>query len=266
MLTCPKCNYQNELGRIFCHQCGTKLDLEAIKPPSRGGPKIRRRGDWTTEKLMRLAVEIIVVSLVVWVIWLAASVPDVKFPRPTNAELLDADTKRMNLQQLIDRNRAGTVELTEAQVNAFLGSFSHGKPAGKYLEIVPTAIRVTLNEGTVNVESLGDLHIGPSLRKKVYLSCAGVPAVQDGDFDFRPAGAAFGKLPIHPVLLEATDFIQSYFRKLFGRLGNEKSLLDKLSSIAVKPQLAVLTYQPVAPESSKTSAATKPAQPAAATH
>ena len=39
---CPKCNYDNELGRIFCHSCGAKLDLTKIKPPTEGA-KMRRR-------------------------------------------------------------------------------------------------------------------------------------------------------------------------------------------------------------------------------
>ena len=34
MLICPKCGNDNELGRIFCHQCGDRLDLSSIKPPS----------------------------------------------------------------------------------------------------------------------------------------------------------------------------------------------------------------------------------------
>jgi hypothetical protein len=263
MLTCQKCSYQNELGRIFCHQCGTKLDLEAIKPPSRGGPKIRRRSDWTTQKVVRLAVEVLVVSLIIWVIWLAASVPDINFPRPTNAELLEADTKRMDLQRLVDLNRGGTVEVTEAQVNAFLGSFGMKKPAGKGLEIVPTGVRVTLDEGAVLGEVLGELHIGPSLRKRIYFSCTSVPVIQDGECDFRPVGATIGKLPIHPLLLDATDFIQGYFRRLFGRLGNEKSLLDKLTSVSVKPHRAILTYQPVATEPAKTPTAASSAKPAA---
>ena len=42
MIECPKCHFSNELGRIFCHQCGSKLDLTKVKAPSEGA-RVRRR-------------------------------------------------------------------------------------------------------------------------------------------------------------------------------------------------------------------------------
>jgi hypothetical protein len=254
MLTCPKCSFDNELGRIFCHQCGTKLDLDQIKPAARGGPKIRRRGGWTPAKIARTAAEWIVVVLIIWVLWLALSVPQENAARPTNAELIAADSKRLDLVQLVERNRAGTIDVSETELNAFLSSLSFDKPKGTGIEVAPLGLRATLGDGWVQIAFWGELRMEKLVHKKLYISCTAVPTVEDGEFTVQPVAAYIGKLPLHPVLLNGTDLIQRYFRTLFGKLGYEKGLLDKLSSITIKPQQAQLTRQVVTNDVSQAAA------------
>jgi len=74
MLTCSKCGYDNELGRIFCHSCGAKLDLSNIKSPSQGGAKLKRKGG-TGGKLVGRTIVILILVALIAVIYLAAQVP-----------------------------------------------------------------------------------------------------------------------------------------------------------------------------------------------
>ncbi len=36
LIKCGKCSHENQLGAIFCRECGTKLDVETIRPQVKG--------------------------------------------------------------------------------------------------------------------------------------------------------------------------------------------------------------------------------------
>ena len=114
------------------------------------------------------------------------------------------------------------------------------------IEFVPVMIRTDFSDGTVKVSYLGDLRLGTAVHKQFCFALAGTPTAGQGVFEFKPTGAWIGSLPIQPKLVELTGFFQSNFAKLFAKLDNERKALDKLSSIAVTHQKAVLSYQPAA--------------------
>jgi len=244
MLKCNKCGFDNELGRIFCHQCGSKLDLSQIKPPSMGGAKIRRKKKMSPARFALFVIELALMVGLLWAVYLACQVPDMRPFKPTNAQLLSADDKRLVLEQMVQQNRAASVEVTAAELNAFIASMSFEKSKGSSMDVEPLALRADLGEGTVELSFLGELHAGDTVSKKIYISYTGTPTVADGAFEFDPISASVGALPIHPVLLEATPVVQNVFEKLFSRLQNERSVLDQLSSIEVHPDRVVLTYKP----------------------
>ncbi len=244
MLTCPKCSFQNELGRIFCHQCGTKLDLDQITASNSSTEKIRRKRRMTPLRILRRAVDITVVALVVWVIYLLFQVPDIRPLQPTNADLLAADNKRLALEQVELQNRAGTVEITAAELNGFIGSMSFDKGRGKGMEVKPVVLRAELGDGVITLDYVSEMHVGSLFSKKLYLGYTGVPAVQDGFFDFEGVAASIGDLPIHPKILDGTTFIQDTFARLFVKYSHERNLLDQLASVSVDKKRILLTYKP----------------------
>jgi hypothetical protein len=244
MLKCNKCGFDNELGRIFCHQCGSKLDLNQIKPPSRGGPQIRRKGKMTPARFARIIIELIFLLAVLWAIYLACQVPELRAFQPTNAQLLAADDKRLVLEQMVQQGRAASVEVTAAELNAFVSSMSFEKSKGAGMEVVPLTLRADLGEGTVELNFLGELRAGDAVRKKLSITYTGVPTVEDGAFEFEPVSAYVGELPIHPILLQTTPLVQDVFERLFSHLDNERSVLDQLSSIEVHHDRVVFTYKP----------------------
>ena len=63
MLICPKCGYDNELGRIFCHSCGDKLDLSNIKPATAAEKKLRK-AKRETANVTRWIVRLCIVGVV----------------------------------------------------------------------------------------------------------------------------------------------------------------------------------------------------------
>ncbi len=245
MLQCPKCKFENELGRIFCHQCGNKLDLNQVKPPTEGA-RIRRRVALSTGRLLRVFVELALAGVLILGVVLVCMVPEVARVQPTNADLIAADTKRLALHQLVNGRRAGKIEVTTVELNAFLHSLSFEKPKGTGIEVVPVILRCDFAEGKLTMGFLGELRLGNHARKQLYLDMTGIPAIEKGRFVFKPLGGHVGALPVPQKLLELTDLFDRYFSGLLGRLGDERDSLNKLSSITVTGERVILDYQPAA--------------------
>jgi len=245
MLQCPKCKFENELGRIFCHQCGNKLDLNQVKPATEGA-RIRRRVALSTGRLLRVLIELALAGVLILGIVLVCMVPEVVRVQPTNADLIAADTKRLALQQLVNGRKSGKIEVTTVELNAFLHSLSFEKPKGTGIQVVPIILRCDFADGNLTMGFLGELRLGNYARKQLYLGMTGIPAIEKGRFVFKPLGGRIGTLPVPQKLLELTDFFDRYFSGLLGRLGDERDSLNKLSAITVTSEHAVLDYQSVA--------------------
>ena len=245
MLQCPKCGFNNELGRIFCHQCGNKLDIDKIKPASEGA-RMRRRVAIGAGRFFGIVIELVIAGALLMGIVLMCIVPDVRPVTPTNADLIAADTKRMDLDQLVSRRKPGKIEITEGEVNAFFHSLSFDKPKATGVELVPLTLRADFRDGSVVVSFLGELHFGQLVTKRVYLSMSGTPTITKGGFDLTPTAGRIGSLPLPAKFLELTDLFQKGFGKIFSQLDAERQSLDKLSSITVTPHHAVLNYEPAA--------------------
>jgi hypothetical protein len=145
----------------------------------------------------------------------------VDFPEQdlTEAEFLNALTARTGCGLLLDLN------------NVYVSAVNHRTEPMAYLDQFP-------------MEHVGEIHLGDSLRKQVYLGLAGTPTIQQGSFEFKPTGAWIGALPIHPKLLQVSGLLQNYFGSLFNKLDTERDALNKLTSVTVSSGKAVLNYQP----------------------
>jgi hypothetical protein len=243
MLTCSKCNYENELGRIFCHQCGAKLDLDNIKHANRGGAKIKRKGALTPARILIRVINLAIVAVVIWGIYLMAQVPQMDAPSRTNEDLVSADNKRLLLEDLQNQTAPLTIDVTEKDLNTFLGGLSFEKPRGNGVEMIPNTLDIKLRQGVATADFIGTIKFA-SLEKKLFFSYTGVPKIENGEFVFQPIGGTIGNLPIHPKIVEASGVFDRYFGELFGRLKREKTLLDKLAWIRVDTGGALLHYEP----------------------
>ena len=248
MLVCPKCSFDNELGRIFCHQCGAKLDLDKIKPTSGPGRIVRRkrRGGW--KRVVGWIIEGGLMAAIVWCLYLITRTPEVQPVKSINAEVLAADNKRIALERAIYQSRPSPtglqLRLTPAELDTYLNSKGWDKPPDHGFRIEPIALRVELHDGVVTLKYLGTAKWGEGFAKKIFLSYTGLPSVKDGRFEFAPVAAAIGELPIHPSILRQTGFIQNQFQHLFAKLNDEKELLDHLNSILVERDHVLLVCQP----------------------
>jgi len=244
MVICQKCGYDNELGRIFCHSCGTKLNLTEIKAPSQGGKSLKKKKTGGPGKILFRILNVAILAALVTVICLAVQVPPLRPITITHEDQDSAEQKRFAVDELLGTKKARMITVSEAELNAFIESLGFSKGAARTLEVVPTRLQLELGDGVVTAIFLGRLQIAGSVAVPVCLSYTGVPTVESGQFVFKRVGGSLGALPISPWILEKTGLFDHYYAKVFGNLGQEKQVLGTLTSISVSPKEAVLMYLP----------------------
>ena len=232
MLICPKCGYDNELGHIFCHSCGDKLDLSNIKPPTAAEKKLRQVKR-TAMQVIRRSVELAIAGVVLLTIVLVCLVPAIAPVTPTNDELVAADGKQMDLQKLVNSQKSGAVTVTAADLNTFFNLKPCDKPTGSGVGIVPVVRRASLHEGRLKIEVLATAHFGTTYDKPLAFIYEGQPTIADGHFIFKPTGAWIGQLPIYPRLPFLMPLFEQRIVSLLPELTGNQSLLDKLTAITV---------------------------------
>jgi hypothetical protein len=243
MVVCEKCGYDNELGRIFCHSCGAKLNLSEIKSPSQGGKSLAKKKTGSWKPFWRM-IEVLILLAVIAALFLALQVPSVRPISISSEDLTSSDKQRFELDNAIAQRKPAAIAITEGQLNAFIGTLGFQKSQGTGLEVIPTKLQLELGDGVVTAIFVGKIHFGGSVEKQLYLSYTGVPTIEGGHFVFKSVGGSLGSLPMGPWLLEKTGLFDRYYAKVFANLGQEKQTIDSLSSISVSPQEAVLNYQP----------------------
>lgn len=241
MLPCPKCGHDNELGRIFCHGCGTKLDLSQIKAPGQGGRFGKGKG-LNLGKIFSMVIRLVIVAAVVWWVYLIIQVPkvsDITFGSADTASVLN---KRDQLEAAVKQKTATEITVTEADVAAWGNQLKMQTAEGSGIRVAPSKIQIRFGEDTVTGIIIGNISIG-SWKKDLYIRYTGRPVIQGGHFTTTPVSGQIGEMPINLWVLNQTSFVQNYFSQLFGSL-EERQLVDQLASVTATSGKAVLKYQP----------------------
>ena len=244
MVICQKCGYDNELGRIFCHSCGAKLNLSEIKSPSQGGKDLTKKKKRAAVRVLRQTINILILLVIVTVVFLALQVPALRPISTSNEDLAAVDKKRFQLDGLNLQKSPQTITISEAELNAFIDTLGPQKSEAKGVYIVPSKLQVELGNGFVTAIYLSKIHLGGSFERQFCLTYSGVPTLEGGHLAFKPSSGAVGSLSIHPWILEKTGIFDHYYSKFFGNLGQEKQMLDSLTSISVTSKEILLKYQP----------------------
>ena len=232
MLICPKCGFDNQLGRVFCHSCGDRLDLSRIKPPTTAEKK-RRQLKRGAMSVVRLVLKLVIAGGVVLGIVLMCLAPEVAPVLPTNDELVASDAKHVDLEKLAKGHKAGQVMVTAGELNAFLNQKPFTKPTGSDVIIAPVVRRASLSDGRVKLEFLATAHLGTIYDKSLYFACEGQPTIIGGKFVFKPTGIWLGQLPIYPRLPFLMALFEQRIGSLLQELTSDQPLLDKLTAINV---------------------------------
>ncbi len=239
-LICPECRRENEPERIYCHDCGARLDRSALakvvpkgEEPEDTQRRLRSMLDPQRVKIRMMFFK--VSKLILGSCALAALVqmllpPDVPprvksvdFPPQINLELENAS---MN-------HSVTPLRYTEAQVNAYLGNALKSKQTALSKLLQFERAIVNFDEGVCRITAERSLY-GYS----IFTATSSKVTLQDGKVVASNNGGSIGRLPIHPALMKYGDLV---FSDLWTALEREKKSISKMGAIEFHPQAVVLS-------------------------
>ena len=237
MIQCPKCGNNNELGAMFCHKCGVKLELDNLRPPPAASKTRGERLGKSILDLVGLAFRILVFVGLALAIILLLQVPASREIKPSGMEISKSYTKRAELTRIIQQKKAGTITLSEGEINSCIAQVT-SDTNNLHLTIQPTTVQIELGQGDVTVVMVGKIKFG-TFEKGVAFRYIGMPTIEGNRFVFHATGGYIGRLPIHPKILVYTGLLDGYYAQVFRSLSADRELLNNLTAISVDPKSGV---------------------------
>ncbi|HEV3408921.1 MAG TPA: zinc ribbon domain-containing protein [Chthoniobacterales bacterium] len=240
-LVCPECRHENESERIYCHECGARLDRSALtkaklkeEDPTETHRRVKTMFNPAGAKLRQ---RFFLTSKVVLVAVAAAAVVQMLRPPdmgqvPGKSDALFAPPINMDLETATADPRVGPLRYSEEQVNAFLAYALKSKQStlSKYGLKFERAV-VALGEGTCRVTLARSLYGFPLYTTAIYNV-----ALRDGKLSLTNQGGQVGRLPVHPMAMKYGDVL---FADFGAALERERKNVVKLAGLEVHPKLVV---------------------------
>lgn len=194
MIICKKCGMDNQLGRVFCTSCGTKLDLTAMSSQSISSAD---KESWIGEnwpKLVLVPSLIIVVAVAGLVLWPGRGVGKDKNPSSSSRRV---EGQIASLSNLKTGQRVGPYLVSQQDLNAYLVELA------KKAKV--TSMTVKLSKGLVDASMMNVVAVLGSGTNKV-------PIGISFDAVFVPEGGklkivrgSVGHLPLFGPLLKIAE-------------------------------------------------------------
>lgn len=238
-LFCPECRRENEAERIYCHDCGARLDRSALAkvvPKTEDATETQRRlrtmFDPQRAKIRALffkTSKMILGALVTAAIVQMVRPPDV----PPRAKTGDFPPQiGLDLENAALIRSAAPLRYTEAQVNAYLGGTLKSKKDALSRLLQFERAFVNFDEDVCRVTAERSL-FGFSL----FTSTSSKVTLQNGTLAASNNGGSIGRLPVHPFIMKYADLI---FADVWTALDREKKAVSKMGAIEFHPQAVLL--------------------------
>jgi hypothetical protein len=242
-LVCPECRHENEPERIYCHDCGARLDRSALakapvkqERPEETHRRLRTMFDPRRGKLRQTFFK---VSKVILGAFVTAAViqmllpPDV--PPRRNSVGLPPEIN-FDLEKASRAHGAPPLRYTAEQANAYIASVVKSKHAALsgFVQFERALLSFDENICGLTVERSV---FGCSL----YTAATYRIALQNGALVTATRSGSIGRLPVHPALMKPAGFL---FRDVAAVLDRDRKSVAQMAAIEFHPQLVVITPQP----------------------
>ncbi len=248
-LQCAQCGHENESERIYCHNCGVKLDRALLpqddKKAAEVGPKAQKRVRKLTNPPKIHVGQLIksIVSTFFWAALIAAAIqmaraPD-GAPAANSEELIDAPFIGIELEQAAEAPRPQRLAYTEDDVNGYLRNTIRPKKGGGGIagdSIQFGGAFVDFREGQVATHMSQRLFDYPFYASAIYRV-----ATEQDQIAAKNEGGAIGRLPIHPMIMQHADMM---FSPVWEALKREKKSVGEMQSIAFHDKQVVMVTKP----------------------
>jgi len=240
-LTCPECRHENEIERIYCHSCGTRLDrsaLSARKMPQTEAPEeIQKRlqGMFNQRKarirsLLLQALKLTLAAGVAAIVVEMLIPPDV--PHNKKSDNLPPQIN-MDLEMMIQYHRPPFLRYDEDGVNGFIANTLRTK-------------KEKLNHPLIDfnraIARFSDGRCRLTVERSIFgysIYMSGIYAVElrDGKLSSPVGGGSVGRLQIHPQLMKYAGFL---FGDLVTAMQREAKQLSRIGSIEFHDKEVIL--------------------------
>ena len=240
-LVCPECRRENEPERIYCHDCGARLDRSALaKEASKAeDPKAtqRRLKSMLDPRRALMRRRFFQGSkLVLGALALAAVVQMVRSPDvPAKPETAMSPTQiNLDLETAaMDPRSSSALRYTDEQVNAYLAYALKGKQAAlsKYY-LTFERVMAQFEEGycimTVERSLFGF---------SVFTTASYNVSLQNGVLTAQSRGGRIGRMPVHPALMQQAGIL---FQDVWTALDRDRKNVMKLGVLEFHSKTVLL--------------------------
>jgi hypothetical protein len=245
-VACSECRRENEIERIYCHDCGARLERKAVQKivPKKDDAheRVKKLFDPQRAKLRALFFKISKLvlaacgSAALTVMALPPELPEAP-PVTKNAPLVKPPTVGFDLERVLERHEPTLVKYSEEQANLFLSATLKSKKQAldkPFLEFKRAL--AAFREGTASV-TMERAIFGYS----VFTTIDFAPQSSGGKASLKATGGYIGRMPIHP---EVAKFMNYFFLDLWGALDHERKLAARLTSAEFHEKNVVLLSIP----------------------
>jgi hypothetical protein len=224
---CTECRHENEAERIYCHNCGERLDRSGVlakqkaADPNQEHRRLRKMMEGPTKARQNFfAVSKVALAAAAAAVLVEMALPP-ELPAPTKILTPQMD---LDLESAASYQKAGPFEYSQEQVNAYLAYrlTSKKKALNKpLLDFVRATASFRDGACTIGMErSLFGYSIFTRASYRVQTAAGKASATNVGGW--------IGRLPIHPAIMRYADII---FADLWFALDREHKLMGKMAAV-----------------------------------
>ena len=239
-LVCPECRRENEPERIYCHDCGARLDRSVLAKASQKAedPNATQRRVKSMFDPGRTLMKKRFFDTSKVVLGALATAAVIQMLRPADLPAKPA-APMLPVQISLDLENAATtpgspqLRYTEEQINQYLGYSLKSKQTALsgYLTFERAVIAFEQDLCRLVVERSFS---GFPLCTSTHFSAA----VQNDTLLVKNRGGAIGRMPVHPALMQYSGFL---FSDLAAVVERERKSVAKLAAVELQPKLVVFT-------------------------
>lgn len=228
-IKCPQCGFENQLGRIFCHHCGSKLEFS--EGSFKEGTPVVSKGQ-LAGRLIRLAITLGLVAILV--LMLMPANPAGQTGSRQDSVLLDQKIRVLRRAALDGRSLRQ--EVREEELNAYIEEFRahNGQPLMSVSRFKMDLSKINFTLLDNRVDLLIEGRAGPVA---LTLEVGGQPTRDQGHFNFVAKHGRIGHLPLPGP---AAGWLAGRMSVVFSKMDREKQLLDDVKQIDVQSGTAVI--------------------------
>ena len=247
MLVCKQCNFENEPERVYCHNCGTKLDRSLLPPEAtkREDPvvvqeRVRRmvkpRNISLQQNLKNLVYSVLLSAVLAAIVVIIK--PPGDQPNLSQDAVLEAPAITDDLEGELQQPTPHRMTYTEDQVNAFLQASLRNAKADKAGTVATKFERayVHFDDGIYHA-TLQQSVLGLSL----YATTVRTFSIRNGVVTSQPVSGSLGRLPIHPKVLPAFEVVFSQLRQAMEQ---PLKLLKQMQAVTLQKSKIELITNP----------------------